>query len=116
VPQTTLEEKLYIFIKGLKHNVQIRLSLHSPTTIEQEKLLAASADGILSSQRYDGGGPSSAFGKATPMEIGAVSLRKNRLEPVEYERRPSAGLCFFCGKEGHRAYQHGPGKVYQPEN
>jgi Ty3 transposon capsid-like protein len=57
VPQMTLEEKLYVFIKGLKHNVQVSVSLHSPTTIEQAKLLAASADGILSSQRYYGGGP-----------------------------------------------------------
>jgi Retrotransposon gag protein len=72
VPQMTLEEKFYVFIKGLKHNVQVSVSLHSPSTIEQAKLLAASAVGILSSQRYYGGGPSSGFGKATPMEIGAV--------------------------------------------
>jgi hypothetical protein len=74
------------------------VSLHSPTTIEQAKLLAASADGILRRQRYYGGGPSSGFSKANPMEIGAVCLRKNRLEPAEYERRRSAGLCFVCGK------------------
>jgi hypothetical protein len=75
VPQMTLEEKLDVFIKGLKHNVHVSVSLHSPATIEQAKLLAASADGILSSQRYYGGGPSSGFSEATPMEIGAVSAR-----------------------------------------
>jgi hypothetical protein len=55
VPQMTLEEKLYTFIKGLKYNVQVSVSLQSPTTVEQAKLLAASADGILSNQRYYGG-------------------------------------------------------------
>jgi Retrotransposon gag protein len=58
VPQMTLEEKLYTFIKGLKYIVQASVSLQSPTTVEQAKLLAASADGILSNQRYYGGGPS----------------------------------------------------------
>jgi hypothetical protein len=99
VPQMTLEEKLYVFIKGLKHNVQVSVSLHSPTTVEQAKLLAATADVILSSQRYYGGGSSSGFSKATPMEIGKVGLRKNRLKPTEYERRRSAGLCFVGGKD-----------------
>jgi Retrotransposon gag protein len=81
VPQMTLEEKLYVFIKGLKHNVQVSVSLHSPTTIEQAKLLAANADGILSSQRYYGGGPSSGFGKATPMKMGAVGLPRTGWNP-----------------------------------
>jgi hypothetical protein len=49
LPQMTLEEKLYVFIEVLKHNVDVSLSLHSPTTVEQAKLLAACADGILSS-------------------------------------------------------------------
>jgi Retrotransposon gag protein len=29
VPQMTLEEKRYVFTKGLKHNVQVSVSLHS---------------------------------------------------------------------------------------
>jgi Retrotransposon gag protein len=58
VPQMTPEEKLYTFNKGLKYNVQVSVSLQSPTTVEQAKLLAASADGILGNQRYYGGGPS----------------------------------------------------------
>jgi Retrotransposon gag protein len=33
VPQMTLEEKLYTFIKGLKYNVQVSVSLQSPTTV-----------------------------------------------------------------------------------
>jgi Ty3 transposon capsid-like protein len=57
VPQMTLEEKLYTFIKGLKYNAQVSVSLQSPSTVEQAKLVAASADGILSNQRYYGGGP-----------------------------------------------------------
>jgi hypothetical protein len=55
VPQMTLEEKLHTFIKGLKYNVQVSVSLQSPTSVEQAKLLAASADGILSNQRFYGG-------------------------------------------------------------
>jgi Retrotransposon gag protein len=51
VPGMTLEEKLYIFIKGLKTNIQISVAMQDPTTVEQAKILAASADGILSQQR-----------------------------------------------------------------
>jgi hypothetical protein len=106
VPQMTLEEKLYNF-KGLKYSVQVSVSLEFPTTAKQAKLLAASTDGILSSQRYYGGEPSQNANLPTPMEIGAVGLRKNRLDPEEYESRRAARLCFFCGKEGHWDYQHG---------
>jgi Retrotransposon gag protein len=34
LPQMTLEEKLYTFIKGLKNNVRVSVSLQSPTTVE----------------------------------------------------------------------------------
>jgi Retrotransposon gag protein len=47
VPQMTLEEQLYNFIKGLKAQVQVSVALQSPTTFEEAKLLASSADGIL---------------------------------------------------------------------
>jgi hypothetical protein len=44
VPGMTLEEKLHIFIKGLKTNIQISVAMQDPRTIEQAKILAASAD------------------------------------------------------------------------
>jgi hypothetical protein len=97
VPQMALEERVYVYSKGLNYNVQA-------TTIEQTKRLTASEDGILRNLRFYEGGPISGSGKATPMEIVAIGLRKNMLEPVEYDRRRTAGPCFVCGKEGHRIY------------
>jgi Retrotransposon gag protein len=51
VPGMTLDEKLYIFIKGLKTNIQIIVAMQDPSTVEQAKIMAASADGILGQQR-----------------------------------------------------------------
>jgi Retrotransposon gag protein len=34
IPGMTLEEKLYIFIKGLKTNIQISVDMQDPTTVE----------------------------------------------------------------------------------
>jgi Ty3 transposon capsid-like protein len=51
VPQMTLEEQLYNFIKGLKSQVQVSVALQSPTTLEEAKKLASSADGILYQHR-----------------------------------------------------------------
>jgi Retrotransposon gag protein len=46
VPGMTLEEKLYLLIKGLKTNIQISVTTQDPTTVEKAKILASSADGI----------------------------------------------------------------------
>jgi hypothetical protein len=86
----TLEEKLYIFIKGLKTNIHISVTMYDPTTVEQAKIQAASADGILSQQRrtplsglFVGHG-SLFIARPEPMEIGAVAQRRNRLDPDEF--------------------------------
>jgi Retrotransposon gag protein len=112
VPGMTLEEKLYIFIKGLKTNIQISVAMQDPRTIEQAKILAASADGILSHQRRSL--PSSPFvnhgtpfvARPEPMEIGAMAQRRNHLDPDEYERRRAGRLCYACGQAGHCAFEH----------
>jgi Retrotransposon gag protein len=116
VPQMTLEENLYAFIKGLKYYVQVSVSLQSPTIVEKTQLLAASADGILSNQRYYGGGPSQNTSRPILMEIGALGLHKNGLDPEEYKRRRAARLCFAYGKEGHRAYHNGSDGNFQAGN
>jgi hypothetical protein len=46
-----LEGKLYLFIKGLKTNIQMSVAMQDPKTVQQDKILASSADGILSHQR-----------------------------------------------------------------
>jgi Ty3 transposon capsid-like protein len=51
VPGMTLGEKPYLFIKELKTNIQISVAMQDPKTVEQAKILASSADGILSHQR-----------------------------------------------------------------
>jgi hypothetical protein len=112
VPGMTLEEKLYIFIKGLKTNIQISVAMQDPSTVEQAKILAASADGILCQQRRSL--PSAPFvshgspfvARPEPMEIGSVSQRRPKLDPDEYERRRVGRLCFACGKAGHCAFEH----------
>jgi Ty3 transposon capsid-like protein len=38
VPQMTLDEQLYSFIKGLKPQVQVSVALQSPSTLEEAKL------------------------------------------------------------------------------
>jgi hypothetical protein len=107
VPQMTTEEQLYLFTKGLKPQVQVSVALQTPTTLEEAKLLASSADGILSQQRhYPGPSRFSTNQGSAPMELGAADLRRKRLEPAEFERRRAAALCFECGKPGHKAYQH----------
>jgi Retrotransposon gag protein len=107
VPQMTLEEQLYNFIKGLKAQVQVSVALQSPTTLEEAKLLASSADGILYQHRqYPGPTRFSPNTGSVPMELGATDLRRKRLDPVEFDRRRLAALCFECGKLGHKAYQH----------
>jgi hypothetical protein len=47
----TLKEKLYIFIKGLKTNIQINVTMQDPSAVEQTKIPAAGADQILGEQR-----------------------------------------------------------------
>jgi hypothetical protein len=96
----TLEEKLYIFIKGLKTNIQISVAMEDPTTVEQAKILAASADGFLSQQRRTP--PTGLFvshespfvARPEPMEIGAVAQRRNRLDPDEFETGRAGRLCY----------------------
>jgi hypothetical protein len=108
----TLEEKLYMFIKGLKTNIQISVSMQDTKTVELSKILASSADGILSHKRRSlPSGPfashSSPFvARLEPMEIGAVVQRRHKLDPDEYERRRAGRLCFACGKAGHCAFEH----------
>jgi hypothetical protein len=107
VPQMTLEEQLYTFIKGLKPQVQVSVALQSPTTLEEAKLLASSADGVLNQHRQYTG--PSRFGPnpgSAPMELGATNSQWKRLEPAEFDRRRTAALCFECGKPGKKAYQH----------
>jgi hypothetical protein len=83
VPQMTLDEQLYSFVKGLKPQVQVSVALQSPSTLEEAKLLASSADGILNQHRHYGGpsrfSPNPGSG---PMELGATNLRRKRLEPA----------------------------------
>jgi Retrotransposon gag protein len=92
VPGMTLEEKLYIFIKGLKTNIQISVTMQDPTIFEQAKILAASADGILSQQRrIPPSGPLVCHGspfiaRPEPMEIGAVVQRRVRLDSTSSRR------------------------------
>jgi hypothetical protein len=108
----TLEEKLYIFIKGLKTNIQISVAMQDPTTVEQAKILAASADGILSQQRRTPpAGPFVSHGspfvaRPEPMEIGAVAQRHNRLDSDEFERRRAGRLCYACEKAVLCAFEH----------
>jgi Ty3 transposon capsid-like protein len=112
VPGMTLEENLYISIKGFKTNIQISVAMQDPTTVEQAKILAASADGILSQQRRSPpSGPFVSHGspfiaRPEPMEIGAVVQRRNRLDPDEFKRRRAGRLCYACGKAGHCAFEH----------
>jgi Retrotransposon gag protein len=47
VPGMTLEDNLYMFIRGLKTNIQISVAMHDPKTVEHARILAFSADGIL---------------------------------------------------------------------
>jgi hypothetical protein len=51
VPGMTLEEKLYLFTRGLNTNIQISVAMQNPNAVEQAKILASSTDGILSHQR-----------------------------------------------------------------
>jgi hypothetical protein len=112
VPGMTLEEKLYLFIKGLKTNIQISVAMQDPKTVEQAKMLASSADGILSHQRRSlPSVPCASHGspfvaRPEPMEIGTVIQRRHQLDPDEYERRRAGRLCFACGKAGHCAFEH----------
>jgi hypothetical protein len=117
VPMMTLEEQLYTFVKGLKPQVQVSVALQNPTTLEEAKLLASSADGILSQHRHYGG-PSrfSSNPGSAPMELGATNLRRKRLDPAEFDRRRAAALCFECGKPGHKAYQHAADGTLAAEN
>jgi hypothetical protein len=46
-----LEEKLFLFTKVLKTNIQISVAMQHPSTVEQAKILAARADGVLGQQR-----------------------------------------------------------------
>jgi hypothetical protein len=107
----TLEEKLYMFIKGLTNN-QISVAMQDPKTVEQAEILASSADGILSHQRRSlPSGPFACHGSPfvaspEPMEIGAVIQRRHKLDPDEYERRRAGRLCFACGKAGRCAFGH----------
>jgi hypothetical protein len=107
VPQMTLEEQLYNFIKGLKPQVQVSVALQSPTTLEEAKLLASSADGILYDYRqYPGPTRFNPNPGSAPLELGATDLRGKRLEPAEFDQRRVAALCFECAKPGHKAYLH----------
>jgi Retrotransposon gag protein len=112
VPGMTLEEKLYIFIKGLKTNIQISVAMQDPRTIEQAKILADSADGVPSHQRRSlPSGPfvnhgSPFVARPESMEIGAMAQRRNRLDPDEHDRRRACRLCYACSQAGHCAFEH----------
>jgi Retrotransposon gag protein len=109
VPGMTLKEKLYLFVKGLKTNIQLSVAMQDPKTVEQAKVLpsalvlASSADGILSHQRSSmPSGPFANHGsplvaRPEPMEIGAVVQRRYKLYPDEYERRHAGRLVDLVG-------------------
>jgi hypothetical protein len=94
------------------------VALQSPSTLEEAKLLASSADGILNQHRYYGG-PSRYSpnpNNSAPMELGATNLQRKRLEPAEFDRRRVAALYFECGMPGHKAYQHAADGSLTAEN
>jgi hypothetical protein len=112
VPGMTLEEKLYIFIKGLKTNIQISVDIQGPQlstkprswmlvlteSLANNAAVCPLAHLPVMGHRF--------FARPEPMENGAVAQRRPKLDLDECEMRRVGRLCFACGKYGYCAFEH----------
>ena len=123
IPDISEPEKMDRYRRGLKTQVKLLTTFANPGNFDAMCLTAEQIDCILFRERSersysysstrDGAGPSNS--QPTPMEIGAISERRNsyadavkkgpqhpKLTAAEKSKLMQSGGCFYCRENGHR--------------
>jgi hypothetical protein len=103
LPNMDEEDRIHIYIKGLKSHVASQVAMHGPTTLLEAQRLADTADTIhfqytsrpnTTQTRYR-----NEYKGPAPMDLDAIG----KLTPNERERLRRNGGCFRCRQLGHLA-------------
>jgi hypothetical protein len=115
LPNMDEADRVHFFIKGLKPEIRMHVTLHTPATLHEAVELAIQADGLLwgmhkgrklpsyaprpnfpvQRQRVDSG--------PTPMELGSMEPEEGGQAELHYvQGKRKAIKCFYCQRAGHR--------------
>uniref|UniRef100_A0A383WFM0 Ty3 transposon capsid-like protein domain-containing protein n=1 Tax=Tetradesmus obliquus TaxID=3088 RepID=A0A383WFM0_TETOB len=115
LPNMDEADRVHFFIKGLKPEIRMHVTLHTPATLHEAVELAIQADGLLWGM-HKGRKPPSYVPRPnfpvqrqpmdpgpTPMELGSMeqeNVGQAEFHLVEGRRKPLR--CFYCHRAGHR--------------
>jgi hypothetical protein len=115
LPNMDEGDRVHFFIRGLKPEIRMHVTLHKPATLHEAVELAIQADGLLWGMQKGRKPPSYAprpnlpmqrqpvDSGPTPMELG--SMQHENADPAELhvvEGRRKPPKCFYCDRAGHR--------------
>jgi hypothetical protein len=98
IPSMAEEDRLDYFLKGLKADIQERVALQIPKTMNEACDMAQAIDSIRFQIRTQGF-QRNFNTQPTPMEIDAI--KKGKLTDQEREHLKRIGGCFACREVGH---------------
>lgn len=115
LPNMDEADRIHFFIRGLKSEIRMHVTLRKPVTLHEAVEMAIQADGLLWSMLKGRKPPSntqrpnfpvqkqSVNSSPTPMELGSMEHEDGgqaELYFTEGGRRPPT--CFYCNRPGHR--------------
>jgi hypothetical protein len=115
LPNMDEADRVHFFIKGLKPEIRMHVTLHKPTTLHEAVELAIQADGLLWGMHRGRKSPNYAprpnfpvqrqqvDSGTTPMELGSMEPEESGQTKLHYmQGKPKTIRCFYCQRAGYR--------------
>jgi hypothetical protein len=115
LPNMDEADRVHFFIKGLKPEIRMHVTLHKPTTLHEAVELAIHADGLLWGMHRGRKSPNYAprpnfpvqrqhvDSGPIPMELGSMEQEESGQTKLHYMQvKPKTIRCFFCQRAGHK--------------